>query len=215
MGFTGGRSLGVGPDPAPVHCSLPGLRRRIRFDSAGSSQRIDGRPPRNGRLRRKPETGGDVIKSMAVGTRRFVGPRSVDLGRGVLPPPFRSRATASAATPGAQVGFWAERTRSTQKRLPMDQTYWFPPDTHELTPAVWSVLAQYHAPLYLALDYKRDFGPIPPGEPHCYDGLRLIQAANRRDVPGLLGSCCPMPMGCGQTRELGLTRFDGQIDYAA
>ncbi len=65
----------------------------------------------------------------------------------------------------------------------MDQTYWFPRDTHELTPAVWSVLAQYHAPLYLALDYKRDFGPIPPGEPHRYDGLRLIQEANRRDVP--------------------------------
>ena len=65
----------------------------------------------------------------------------------------------------------------------MEQTYWLPRDTHELTPAVWSVLAQYHSPLYLALDYKRDFGPIPPGEPHRSDGLRLIEEANRRDVP--------------------------------
>jgi hypothetical protein len=97
---------------------------------------------------------------------------------------FSAGPSATAATPtGAQVGFWAGENAINPRGLPMDQTYWLPRDTHQLTPQVWSVLAQYHAPLYLALDYKRDFGPIPAGKPHRTDGLQLVQEANRRHVP--------------------------------
>jgi hypothetical protein len=84
---------------------------------------------------------------------------------------------------GAEVGFWAGENVVNPHDVPMGQTYWLPRDTHELTPAVWSVLSRYHAPLYLDLDYKRDFGPIPPGEPHYTDGLRIVQEANRLHVP--------------------------------
>lgn len=80
------------------------------------------------------------------------------------------------------VGFWAgEAVPGTDWSSP--DTYWSRRDTHAYTPYLWKVLRQYQIPLYFNLRYRRDFGPVPPGEPHRHDALRIIRTANRLGVP--------------------------------
>ena len=88
-----------------------------------------------------------------------------------------------SGTQGATtVGFWAgEAVPGTSWGEP--DTYWNRRDTHFYTPALWRVLADNQIPLYLNLRYKRDFGPVPPGEPHRHDALPILREANRLGVP--------------------------------
>jgi hypothetical protein len=108
--------------------------------------------------------------------------------------PSASPASPEAETPGAidpqqtvakpqtKIAFWAgESVPGTNYEVP--DTYWKPRDTHFYTPRLWRVLRDNRIPLYFNLRYKRDFGPIPPGEPHRDDALRVIRAANRLGVP--------------------------------
>lgn len=83
---------------------------------------------------------------------------------------------------GTTIGFWAgEAVPGTDWGSP--GTYWKRRDTHAYTPYLWRVLRQNQIPLYFNLRYKRDFGPVPPGEPHRRDALRIIRKANRLGVP--------------------------------
>jgi len=80
------------------------------------------------------------------------------------------------------IGFWAgEAVPGTDWSAP--ETYWYRRDTHAYTPYLWEVLRRYQIPLYFNLRYKRDFGPVPVGEPQRYDALRIIRTANRLGVP--------------------------------
>jgi hypothetical protein len=80
------------------------------------------------------------------------------------------------------IGFWAgEAVPGTDWNLA--DTYWDARDTHFYTPRLWRVLRQNQIPLYFNLRYRRDFGPVPPGEPHRRDALRIIRTANRLGVP--------------------------------
>ncbi len=80
------------------------------------------------------------------------------------------------------VGFWAgEAVPGTDRNTP--GTYWNRRSVRAYTPYLWRVLSRYRIPLYFNLRYQRDFGPVPPGEPHREDGLRIIRKANRLGVP--------------------------------
>jgi hypothetical protein len=86
------------------------------------------------------------------------------------------------AKPQTKIGFWAgESVPGTDYEVP--DTYWKRRDTHFYTPQLWRVLRDKRIPLYFNLRYKRDFGPVPPGEPHRDDALRIIRTANRLGVP--------------------------------
>jgi len=96
------------------------------------------------------------------------------------------RTTVRSQTPLTQgrttVGFWAgEAVPGTDWGSP--RTYWHRRNTRVYTPYLWQVLRRYQIPLYFNLRYRRDFGPVPPGEPHRRDGLRIIRTANRLGVP--------------------------------
>jgi hypothetical protein len=83
---------------------------------------------------------------------------------------------------GTTIGFWAgEAVPGTDWDSP--GTYWKRRDLHSYTPYLWRVLRQNQIPLYFNLRYERDFGPVPPGEPHRRDGLKIIRKANRLGVP--------------------------------
>jgi len=87
-----------------------------------------------------------------------------------------------AAKAKTTIGFWAgEAVPETDWADP--STYWGARDTHLYTPGLWRVLRQNQIPLYFNLRYRRDFGPVPPGEPHRRDALRIIRTANRLGVP--------------------------------
>ena len=80
------------------------------------------------------------------------------------------------------VGFWAgETVPGTDWHVP--QTYWDRRSLRLYTPELWDALARYEVPLYFNLRYERDFGPVPPGEPHRNDALPVIRTANRLGVP--------------------------------
>jgi hypothetical protein len=86
------------------------------------------------------------------------------------------------ALPGGTIGFWAgEAVPGTDWESP--GTYWKRRDLHAYTPYLWRVLRQNQIPLYFNLRYERDFGPVPPDEPHRRDGLKIIRKANRLGVP--------------------------------
>jgi hypothetical protein len=88
----------------------------------------------------------------------------------------------AVAERGTRIAFWAgESIPGTDWDSPA--TYWKRRDLHDYTPYLWRVLAQNQIPLYFNLRYKRDFGPVPPGEPHRRDGLKIIRKANRLGVP--------------------------------
>jgi hypothetical protein len=83
---------------------------------------------------------------------------------------------------GTTISFWAgEAVPGTDWGSP--GTYWKRRDTHAYTPYLWRVLRRNQIPLYFNLRYKRDFGPIPPGEPHHHEALKIIRTANRLGVP--------------------------------
>jgi hypothetical protein len=89
---------------------------------------------------------------------------------------------ATVARPQTTIGFWAgEAVPGTDWNDP--STYWNRRSTRVYTPHLWRVLRRYRIPLYLNLRYQRDFGPVPPGEPHRHDGLTIIRKANRLRVP--------------------------------
>lgn len=91
-------------------------------------------------------------------------------------------AQQAIAQPRTTIGFWAgEAVPGTDWDLP--DTYWDRRDTHFFTPRLWRVLRRNRIPLYFNLRYRRDFGPVPPGEPHRHDALRIIRTANRLGVP--------------------------------
>ncbi len=88
----------------------------------------------------------------------------------------------SLAPTGTKIGFWAgEAVPGTDWDQP--GTYWAGRDTHFYTPRLWRVLRRNRIPLYFNLRYRRDFGPVPPGEPHRNDALRIVRTANRLGVP--------------------------------
>jgi hypothetical protein len=96
----------------------------------------------------------------------------------------KSGVGSQAALPqdGTTIGFWAgEAVPGTDWGSP--GTYWKRRDTHAYTPYLWRVLRQNQIPLYFNLRYERDFGPVPPGEPHRHDALKVIRRANRLGVP--------------------------------
>jgi hypothetical protein len=83
---------------------------------------------------------------------------------------------------GTTIGFWAgEAVPGTDWGSP--GTYWKRRDLHAFTPYLWRVLRRNQIPLYFNLRYRRDFGPIPRGEPHRHDALKIIRTANRLGVP--------------------------------
>jgi hypothetical protein len=83
---------------------------------------------------------------------------------------------------GTTIGFWAgEAVPGTDWDSP--GTYWKRRDLHAYTPYLWRVLRRNQIPLYFNLRYERDFGPVPPGEPHRHDALKIIRKANRLGVP--------------------------------
>jgi len=89
---------------------------------------------------------------------------------------------ASGAQGATTVGFWAgEAVPGTNWGKP--DTYWNRRDTHLYTPSVWRALAENQIPVYFNLRYKRDFGPVPPGQPHRHDALPILREANRLGVP--------------------------------
>lgn len=89
---------------------------------------------------------------------------------------------ASLPQQGTTIGFWAgEAVPGTDWDSP--GSYWKRRDLHAYTPYLWRVLRQNQIPLYFNLRYERDFGPVPPGEPHRHDGLKIIRKANRLGVP--------------------------------
>jgi hypothetical protein len=111
---------------------------------------------------------------------------------GLALPPAQAASAKGTAAVGTQtplpaqgattIGFWAgEAVPGTDWGSP--DTYWKPRDTHAYTPYLWRVLRQNQIPLYFNLRYGRDFGPVPPGEPHRNDALRIIRTANRLGVP--------------------------------
>lgn len=91
---------------------------------------------------------------------------------------------ASAAT---TVGFWAGEDVIGDEEFPPfgapAEAYWFPRDTSIYTDELWDALEETRTPLFLNLRYRRDFGPVPPGQSRTGDGLELVQEANRRGVP--------------------------------
>ncbi|MGH2974488.1 MAG: hypothetical protein ACRDLL_06420 [Solirubrobacterales bacterium] len=88
-------------------------------------------------------------------------------------------ALASTAT---TVGFWAgEAVPGTDWSSP--DTYWNRRSTRVYTPQLWNVLRRNRVPLYFNLRYRRDFGAVPPGEPHRHDGLAILRKANRLGIP--------------------------------
>lgn len=88
----------------------------------------------------------------------------------------------SIAREPTSVAFWAgEAVPGTDWHEPA--TYWKRRDTHLYTPALWQVLRRYRIPLYFNLRYRRDFGPVPAGEPQRHDALKIIRTANRLGVP--------------------------------
>jgi hypothetical protein len=88
----------------------------------------------------------------------------------------------AVARQGTTIGFWAgEAVPGTDWGSP--DTYWKRRDTHAYTPYLWRVLRRNQIPLYFNLRYRRDFGPVPPGEPHRHDALKIIRTANRLGVP--------------------------------
>lgn len=98
----------------------------------------------------------------------------------------RDRGTVAPQTAiprqGTTIGFWAgEAVPGTDWDSP--STYWKRRDLHAYTPHLWRVLRRNQIPLYFNLRYERDFGPVPPGEPHRRDGLKIIRKANRLGVP--------------------------------
>jgi hypothetical protein len=97
-------------------------------------------------------------------------------GKTAVGPP---RALSRAVT---TVGFWAgESVPGTDWSSP--DTYWNRRSTRVYTPHLWNVLRRNRVPLYFNLRYRRDFGPVPPGEPHRHDGLAIVRKANRLGVP--------------------------------
>ncbi|MGH9302342.1 MAG: hypothetical protein ACRD0E_10715, partial [Acidimicrobiales bacterium] len=82
------------------------------------------------------------------------------------------------------IGFWAGETRMVNgKDVDAPTHYWAPRDLSIYTPKLWRTLAAHRVPLYLSLNYKRDFGPVPAGEHRATDGLDLIRSAQRYGVP--------------------------------
>jgi len=80
------------------------------------------------------------------------------------------------------VGFWAgETVPGTDWHDPA--TYWNRRSLRLYTPELWDALRRYKVPLYFNLRYKRDFGPVPPGEPLHNDALPVLRTANRLGVP--------------------------------
>jgi hypothetical protein len=103
-------------------------------------------------------------------------------GQGALAHERPAVGSQTALTPEAKVGFWAgEAVPGTDWSNPA--TYWNRRDTHAYTPYLWSVLRRNRIPLYFNLRYRRDFGPVPPGEPQRHDGLAIVRKANRLGVP--------------------------------
>lgn len=89
---------------------------------------------------------------------------------------------ATVVRPATTVGFWAgETVPGTDWNNP--STYWNRRSTRLYTPYLWRVLRRYRIPLYFNLRYRRDFGPVPPGEPQRHDALAVIRKANRLGVP--------------------------------
>ena len=83
------------------------------------------------------------------------------------------------------VGFWAgENARAPDgHEKPSDPgTYYEPGFCGHLIPEVWRVLQDGHVPLYLNVQYGRDFGQVTSGAKT--DELSLF--------PCSPGSCCPM-----------------------
>ncbi len=103
-------------------------------------------------------------------------PSAFGQGKGAIGP------QAALSEQGTEIGFWAgEAVPGTDWDSP--GTYWKRRDLHAYTPAVWRVLRRNQIPLYFNLRYERDFGPVPPGEPHRHDALKIIRKANRLGVP--------------------------------
>lgn len=120
-------------------------------------------------------------------TRRVIACAALALGL-LCPQPALAAGKASVGSRAAltqgwtRIGFWAgEAVPGTNWSSP--GTYWKRRDTHLYTPRLWDVLRHYRIPLYFNLRYRRDFGPVPAGEPYRYDGLRIIRRANRLGVP--------------------------------
>ena len=92
------------------------------------------------------------------------------------------QASGAQGATATTVGFWAgEAVPGTSWGDP--GTYWNRRDVHAFTPYLWRVLAENQVPLYFNLRYERDFGPVPPGEPHRHDALPILREANRLGVP--------------------------------
>jgi hypothetical protein len=105
----------------------------------------------------------------------LLAPQTAIAGSGV------GQGQAVGVTP-TTVGFWAgESVPGTDWESP--DTYWNRRSTRAYTPQLWNVLRRYRVPLYFNLRYRRDFGPVPPGEPHRHDGLAIVRRANRLGVP--------------------------------
>ncbi len=87
---------------------------------------------------------------------------------------------------GTTVGFWAgEAVPGADWESP--DTYWNRRSTRLYTPELWSVLSEDHIPLYFNLRYRRDFGPVPPGQapPHGGAGDHPRSQSARRAGLGL------------------------------
>jgi hypothetical protein len=88
---------------------------------------------------------------------------------------------ATQETRGAQVGFWASQVL-TPCESSVDPAF-CPRDLSAYSPAVWQVLADTRAPLWIDLVYGSDFGPTPQNRPPRTDGLAIIRKANALGVP--------------------------------
>lgn len=97
-------------------------------------------------------------------------------------PASGARGATSVEGATTTIGFWAgEAVPGTNWGNP--DSYWNRRDTHLYTPGVWRALADNHIPIYFNLRYKRDFGPVPPDQPHRNDALPVLREANRLGVP--------------------------------
>ncbi len=106
-------------------------------------------------------------------------PAGPAVGAGIVGP---GQARGGADPYPTTVGFWAgETVPGTDWHDPA--TYWNRRSLRLYTPELWEVLRRYKVPLYFNLRYKRDFGPVPPGEPRYSDALPVLRTANRLGVP--------------------------------
>lgn len=95
-------------------------------------------------------------------------------------------------TAATQVGFAAGET--TTQCLASDPSF-CPRNTKNYTPAVWQVLRNTHATLYMNIEYMADFGPSAPGIAQRNDVIPLVQTANRLDVPIVAWITLPISEG--------------------